>query len=62
MNQYRYYSPPAERVAVFKRACVDQPSALFQPLNDVFVCILKEAKRKHLTVINAEKEFKKLLG
>lgn len=60
MNQYRRlippHSPPAERVVVFKRAHVDQPPLLFQPLDDVFICVLKGAKSKHLTVNGAEKK------
>lgn len=39
-----YYSPPAERIAVFERASVHQTPLLLQPLDDVLVCVLKASR------------------
>ena len=38
-------SPPAEGVTVFEIAGIDQATALLQPLDDVFVSILKQKKK-----------------
>lgn len=49
------HSPPAERVAVLERAGVHQTPILLQPLDDVFVCILKALRTERTKSQSAQR-------